>query len=780
MGKGQDKIAISLMDLQPTAIVEFFLLYFNTIDREDSFLAFHGGSNFGGGITWQGINYLPVPVETEGFEINANGQMPRPKIRISNKDYFITDMLVRNSDFQYSKVIRKRTFIKYLDDINFDGGNPWGEADSSAEISNESYIISQKTAENKNYVEFELTSPLDLENFELNNRLILSRYCSWVYRGMGCNYRGIPIETEEGVAISYKIPLTAVDQSFLWSQGTFYKVGDGVYLENKRISIVNELSVLPEPVKVWFVCKIDHVASDATKPDDNVSYWTKDGCAKKLSSCKKRFPGAAYVLERLADKSISNQYVDFSFKNLNPTNNVIYNFADITASEIYTQPGSSPGQGDEVKSPSNVADHNFNTSWIGGTTDAGGIIYFNNLPSCNINRINLYDLTSLDDNFLNATVTVSGASPDTISFTSIPTDGSIISRNCTTPNITGVKIEANAGGGTQRRGLTEVDLISNDTAYGLYNTTFTSSKIHQNSGFLIGMWGNFPNGVSNSIAFNLFHNVQNGCQYSGINLYLSSGKVICDFAVTSIQDDVTTAPGTVGPILITNKSIEGDYPELFNKENFCLFFENYQFQGSSTGELFSRIRIYDANKNTIAQYSPALKDVANRYSGESFLFKDPVKQNGISYLYFGINQWQEHERGIVYTSPLLLGSTAIWSSALIEGDVRQTIFTSNKNESDDNKIFPVNYSELDANSIMKKDLHAWWDMDITTPTPPNTNYTITNSHTPAANALILNGLYKSSLEKTISTQIPFYNFVSTTPKIGLPFGGFPATDKYGR
>ena len=34
MGQGQDKIALSLLDLQPTAIVELFLLYFNTVDKE--------------------------------------------------------------------------------------------------------------------------------------------------------------------------------------------------------------------------------------------------------------------------------------------------------------------------------------------------------------------------------------------------------------------------------------------------------------------------------------------------------------------------------------------------------------------------------------------------------------------------------------------------------------------------------------------------------------------------------------------------------------------------
>ena len=82
MGQGLYKIARNLVDLQPTAIVELFLLYFDTVDKENAFIAFHGGSIFSKGITWQGIEYLPLPVETEGFEITANGELPRPKIKI--------------------------------------------------------------------------------------------------------------------------------------------------------------------------------------------------------------------------------------------------------------------------------------------------------------------------------------------------------------------------------------------------------------------------------------------------------------------------------------------------------------------------------------------------------------------------------------------------------------------------------------------------------------------------------------------------------------------------
>ena len=123
MGKGQDKIARNLIDLQPTAIVELFRLFFNTVDSPGEYISFHGGSLFGKDIIWQGFPYSPIPVETEGFEMNGNGQVPRPKIRVSNKDYFVTKLLNKNSDFLHAKLIRKRTFVKYLDDVNFDGGN---------------------------------------------------------------------------------------------------------------------------------------------------------------------------------------------------------------------------------------------------------------------------------------------------------------------------------------------------------------------------------------------------------------------------------------------------------------------------------------------------------------------------------------------------------------------------------------------------------------------------------------------------------------------------------
>ena len=300
MGQGQNKIASSLLDIQPTAVLEFFRIYPDTVNKPTAFIPIHGGSIFGGNVTWQSIQYVPVPVEGEGFEINGNGQLSRPKIRIANKDYLISSLLQNNFDFKNAKIVRKRTFLKYLDDVNFEGGNPFGPQDFTAEINNETFLIGQKTAENKVYVEFELTSPLDLENFEITNRQILAKYCYWMYRGAGCNYVNKPIEMENGdpfldasgVAVTPENP----DNGFLsnslnqWVNTKTYLRGSIAYLENPKV-IINknplDSNSYSGPLRTWYVSITDGNLNN--HPESNPTYWLKDGCSKKLNACKKRF-----------------------------------------------------------------------------------------------------------------------------------------------------------------------------------------------------------------------------------------------------------------------------------------------------------------------------------------------------------------------------------------------------------------------------------------------------------------------------------------------------------
>ena len=301
MGQGKDKIARSLLELQPTAIVEFYRIFPDVINKPTLSIDIHGGSIFKQPITWQGVKYAPVPIEAEGFELTANGQLPRPKVRLANKDFLITSLLQNHSDFKNAEIVRKRTFIKYLDDVNFDAGNPFGQADSTAEISEETYVVGQKTQENKAIVELELTSPLDLENYEVNHRRILGKYCYWTYRGRGCNYSGPPINREngEGFRVAGTGALVVPDISnfnhddprFEWNSNRGYVESDIAYVENPRVVVglsgpASDGNQQTIGLKTWYVCVSGNTGQ---RPEDNPSYWQKDGCNKKLSSCKLRF-----------------------------------------------------------------------------------------------------------------------------------------------------------------------------------------------------------------------------------------------------------------------------------------------------------------------------------------------------------------------------------------------------------------------------------------------------------------------------------------------------------
>jgi len=299
--EGKNKVASSLLDLQPTSVLELFRVFPDRINKPTLFLGFHGGSVYEKSIVWQGVEYLPLAIESEGFDILADGKLARPKIRVANKNNIITNFLQNYKDFKNAKIIRKRVSVKFIDDVNFEGGNPFGTPDPKAELTDETWLMGRKTQESKIFVEFELNSPLDLENFTVNNRSIVSKFCYWQYRGEGCRYAGLPIERDDGenfldptggpVVPNYKKPANSPvsffnDPSALWSAGREYVKGDVVIQESPTIILPATPNQVGSPLKTAFVCVADN---SGQSPDGNPSYWQKDGCTKKLSACRKRF-----------------------------------------------------------------------------------------------------------------------------------------------------------------------------------------------------------------------------------------------------------------------------------------------------------------------------------------------------------------------------------------------------------------------------------------------------------------------------------------------------------
>lgn len=310
-GEGKNQVASSLLDLQPTAALEFFQIFPDPLNFGTNRINFHGGTLFGGVITWQGIEYIPTALEGAGWETYGDKRLARPTLRISNENNQITRLLQNYQDLVNAHVVRKRAFVKNLDDVNFGGGNPFGTANPEAEISSETWLMGQKLQENKVFVEFELNSPLDLESFDVNYRSITAKHCYWQYRGEGCRYVGLPIERADGELFTdptgeHVVPIfrhQATDpmlgghgaENFFddpyaqYNINRAYEKGDITVLDNNKVLIPPygaDLAHESVKLKTVYVCVN---ANSGQYPEGNPSYWQKDGCTKKLGACRKRF-----------------------------------------------------------------------------------------------------------------------------------------------------------------------------------------------------------------------------------------------------------------------------------------------------------------------------------------------------------------------------------------------------------------------------------------------------------------------------------------------------------
>ena len=171
------KIFSSLQDINPSAIIELFTLQLdNALHGATTVYRFHAGSNLNanGKIVWDGNEYLRFPVQATGFAFQK-GQLPRPKITISNATGLVSAILLSvnetttGNDLTGATVTRIRTLAKFIDAVNFaDGTN--ATADPNAEFPQEVYSIDRKSSENREAVEFELAAPTDLAGVRIPKR----------------------------------------------------------------------------------------------------------------------------------------------------------------------------------------------------------------------------------------------------------------------------------------------------------------------------------------------------------------------------------------------------------------------------------------------------------------------------------------------------------------------------------------------------------------------------------------------------------------------------------
>lgn len=145
-------------------------------------------------VLWRGVTYMPIAFEAEGFELNGQGTLPRPKIRISHINTALLGATASLGDLLGAVVTRWRTFSKYLDN------GP--QADPNSHFAPDIYKVDRKSAQGKAFIEWELAAPMDQEGKKLPGRQILRDTCTHTYR----QWISGDAFTYDGVTCPYTVP----------------------------------------------------------------------------------------------------------------------------------------------------------------------------------------------------------------------------------------------------------------------------------------------------------------------------------------------------------------------------------------------------------------------------------------------------------------------------------------------------------------------------------------------------------------------------------------------
>ena len=138
--------------------------------------------------------YDPVPIAFGGVEVTGSNKLPTPKLFIGNVDGGMTDLSRDYDDLIGFRLIRLRTYKKYLKKIGNTTINQPAGADD-AHFTPEVWYFNRKEEETKLGVTYQLASVFDIEGLSIPKRRLYPNFCPFAYRGPDCEYDGNDVPT---------------------------------------------------------------------------------------------------------------------------------------------------------------------------------------------------------------------------------------------------------------------------------------------------------------------------------------------------------------------------------------------------------------------------------------------------------------------------------------------------------------------------------------------------------------------------------------------------------
>lgn len=216
--------------------------------------------------------YTSIPVALDGMEIQADGATSRPTISIANIGTTVLtgDDTLTYNDLIGQEVTKRQTLEKYLV-----GGSAYVATASvpPVELNSVKYKIDRIASESNIGIVFELAVSYDLEGVQLPRRVVVGKFCSWMYQGYtlysngGCNARidgNLVYENSAGAAKTNVI-FSDIDNNF------FVKSNDLTISTLSNWS-ANSKTYTPESyvkntssTRAW-VATFDHISTASREP----------------------------------------------------------------------------------------------------------------------------------------------------------------------------------------------------------------------------------------------------------------------------------------------------------------------------------------------------------------------------------------------------------------------------------------------------------------------------------------------------------------------------------
>ncbi|MEJ2766983.1 phage minor tail protein L [Photobacterium sp. MCCC 1A19761] len=141
-------------------------------------------------LVWRGHIYQPYPCQGAGFERSGRGPSNRPKFSVGNLHGLVTGLVKDYQELAGVVVTRRQMFLKHLDAVNFESGNP--HADETQERVSR-FVIERLAELTALQATFELSLPSEMQGAIIPARLITTDVCAWQYRSADCGYTGGPV-----------------------------------------------------------------------------------------------------------------------------------------------------------------------------------------------------------------------------------------------------------------------------------------------------------------------------------------------------------------------------------------------------------------------------------------------------------------------------------------------------------------------------------------------------------------------------------------------------------